>query len=294
MPLPPAPHDALFRQLVSDPGRAAALLHDYLPPEVVTRLDPDHVPEHLEGTAIDGDGRATQADAIFRVRMKDGAPATIYALLEHKAKADVRTPLQLMRYVLRIWMADIESGDRPGGRLPLVIPIVFFNGREPWTVPLSIVDMIDAPEGLGHLARDFGTYTVHDLSRMDLDDLSTDPAVRSALLALARAFADDVTESEADALVVTISGSEFGRYMLMYITEQVSLSPERIEAALKRIGTAPEEVEALMGTAAQVWFEKGEVRGEARGEARGKVAGHRRGQGRWHRRGQVRHAHPAA
>ncbi len=83
MPLPPARHDALFRQLVSDPGRAAALLRDDLPPEVRERLDPDHAPEHIEGTAIDGDGRATQADAIFRVRMKDGASATVYALLEH-------------------------------------------------------------------------------------------------------------------------------------------------------------------------------------------------------------------
>ena len=82
MPLPPTRHDALFRLLVSDPGRAAALLRDYLPPEVRERLDPDHAPEHIEGTAIDGEGRATQADAIFRVRMKDGASATVYALLE--------------------------------------------------------------------------------------------------------------------------------------------------------------------------------------------------------------------
>ncbi len=178
-----------------------------------------------------------------------------------------------MRYVLRLWMADIESGNLPAGRLPLVIPMVFFNGREPWTVPLSIAEMIDAPEGLDHLARAFGTYALHDLSRMDPDDLSTDAAVRSALLALARAFADDVTEAEADALVVAISDSEFGRYMLLYIAEQVSLSPERIEAALKRAGTDPEEVEALMGTAAQVWLEQGEARGKAAGIAEGKTAG---------------------
>ncbi len=109
MPLPQTRHDALFRLLVSDPARAAALLGDYLPPEAAERLDPDHAPEHIEGTAIDGEGRTTQADAIFRVRMKDGAPARVYILLEHKAQADARTPLQLMRYILRLWMADIET-----------------------------------------------------------------------------------------------------------------------------------------------------------------------------------------
>ncbi len=273
MPLPQTRHDALFRLLVSDPARAAALLGDYLPPEVAERLDPDHAPEHIEGTAIDGEGRTTQADAIFRVRMKDGAPARVYILLEHKAQADARTPLQLMRYILRLWMADIESGDLPAGRLPLVIPMVFFNGREPWTVPRSIADMIAAPEGLGHLARAFGTYALHDLSRIAPEELSHDATVRSALLALARAFADDITDAEADALVVAIADTEFGRYILMYIAEQVSLPPERIAAALRRIGADPDEVEALMGTAAQVWFEQGEARGKAAGIAEGRTTG---------------------
>ncbi len=82
------PHDSLFRLLVADPGRAAVLLSDYLPPEVTKRLDPHYPPEHIEGTAIDGEGRATQADAIFRVRMKDGNSARIYVLLEHKSQPD--------------------------------------------------------------------------------------------------------------------------------------------------------------------------------------------------------------
>ncbi len=37
----------------------------------------------------------------------------------------------------------------------------------------------------------------------------------------------------------------------MYITEQESLSRERMEAALRRVGKDRKEVEALMGTAAQ-------------------------------------------
>ncbi len=74
-------------------------------------------------------------------------------------------------------------------------------------------------------------------------------------------------------LVVAIADTEFGRYILMYIAEQVSLPPERIAAALRRIGTDPDEVEALMGTAAQVWFEQGEARGKAAGIAEGRTAG---------------------
>ncbi len=270
MPLPSTPHDALFRLLVSDPGRAAVLLADYLPPEVAERLDLGRPPEHVEGTAVDGEGRSTQADAIFRVRTKDGGTARIYVLLEHKARSDLLAPLQLMRYILRLWTMEAESGGLPPGRLPPAIPMVFFNGPREWTAPLSIQEMIDAPEGLGHLARAFGSCTLHDLPRIAPENLFRSPEVGGALLAMGRAFADDITDAEADTAV---EDTEFGRYMAMYIVEQLSLTPERIKAAIRRIcadpEADPEKMEAIMGTSAQVWLKQGEERGRAAGMTAG-------------------------
>ncbi|MYA87027.1 MAG: Rpn family recombination-promoting nuclease/putative transposase, partial [Boseongicola sp. SB0662_bin_57] len=48
--LPFRKHDALFRQIVSDPRRARAFLQDHLPPEYVDWLDLDKVPEQAEGS----------------------------------------------------------------------------------------------------------------------------------------------------------------------------------------------------------------------------------------------------
>ncbi len=202
MALPQARHDALFRLLVSDPGHASRLLRDYLPPEVVSRLDPEHPPVHVEGTAIDGEGGRTQSDAIFRLHLRDGGEAIVYTLLEHKSRVDHRTPLQLIRYVLKIWAMEMDSGTFPVGGLPLVIPIVFFHGREPWTVPCSIQEMIHAPEGLEHLAQSFGHYVLHDLGRIAPQELSRGVEVRAALLALARAFRENISDADADLLGV--------------------------------------------------------------------------------------------
>ncbi len=211
----------------------------YLPPEVVARLDPEHPPVHVEGTAIDGEGSRTQSDAIFRLHLRDGSEAIVYTLLEHKSQVDHRTPLQLIRYVLKIWAMEMDTGHFPVGGLPLVIPIVFFHGREPWTVPCSIQEMIHAPEGLEHLARSFGHYVLHDLGRIAPQELSRSAEVRAALLALARAFRDSVSDADDDLLVAGVAETELGRYILTYIIEQVSLPPERIEAALVRVGTDP-------------------------------------------------------
>ncbi len=241
------------------------------PPEVVARLDPERPPAHVEGSVIDGEGSKTQSDALFRLCLRDGGDAIVYALLEHKSQDDHRTPLQLIRYVLKIWGKELDDGAVPDSSLPPVIPIVFFHGREPWTVPCSIQDLIRAPEGLEHLARSFGRYVVHDLGQIAPRELSRSAEVRAALLALAHAFRENVSDAEADLLVAAVAETEFGLYMLTYIIEQVSLPPERIEAALRRAGTDPETVEEVMGTAAQIWMEQGRTEGKAAGIAEGKA-----------------------
>ena len=56
----PAPHDALFRALVSSPARAGALLMEYLPEPVAGLLDPEVLPEAIEGSFVDAEGARTQ------------------------------------------------------------------------------------------------------------------------------------------------------------------------------------------------------------------------------------------
>ncbi len=234
MPLLPARHNFLFRLLGADPGRVAALVTDSVPPELTERLDPDHPPEYIEVTDIDGDGWATQADAVFRMRMKDGTSPLIHVLIEDKAKPDARSSLQSMRFILQLWMAKSECGERPHGRRSLV---------------------------------------VNNLSDTAPDNLASRADVAGVLLALAKASAKEISDAEADAMAKSIGYSELGLYMLTYVTALLSLSPERLEAALRRVGNDPETVEALMKTAAQVWLEEGEAKGEARGMAAGIAQG---------------------
>ena len=50
--VPANPHDSLFRALVSDPGRAAALIRDHLPKRIVGLLA-DTPPAPLDGSFVD-------------------------------------------------------------------------------------------------------------------------------------------------------------------------------------------------------------------------------------------------
>ena len=259
-------HDALFRALVSRSDRAGALLQDHLPSEIAVLVDFEHLPELMEGTFINGDGAKTQCDALFRVRLKSGQDARIYVLLEHKSSVDYDTPLQIARYMLNIWARELKA--TPAHRkLPMILPLVFYHGLGEWTVPRSLAEMIDAPDGVDDPLRGFA-YTLRDLRRLDPWHLAQNPEVQAALVALWLVFEKNVLPELLDLVTGgMVDGSEFESHIITYISEKFNVDAPTLEASLQR--TKPQRWEILMGTAAESWLEQGRTEGWTEGRAEG-------------------------
>ncbi len=268
--LPFRKHDALFRQIISDPGRAQALLQDHLPPEYVGWLDLDRVPEQVEGSAIDGKGRATQADAIFRIRLRADAEKWAVVELEHKSYVDARTPLQLVRYMARVWLAAIDEGNLPAGRLPLVVPVVIFHGKRNWTAPRSTEDIVDTgPDGRDPFVCPAGDYILVDLKATSPVQWSRDPATRAGIAALALAGGVALSEETMDILVGGLVDTEFGRYLLNYTVRHLNVTQDDLNAALQRQSTGTREGmqrKALVMTIAATLHEEGRAEGRSEGK----------------------------
>ncbi len=264
--LPFRKHDALFRQIVSDPERAQALLQDHLQPKYVGWLDLDRVPEQVEGSAIDGKGRATQADAIFRIRLRADAEKWAFVVLEHKSYVDARTPLQLVRYMARIWLAAIDEGNLTGGRLPLVIPVVIYHGKGNWTPPRSTEEIVETgPEGRNLFVCPSGNYILIDLKAISPAQWSRDPATRAGIAALALAGGVALSEETADMLVAGLVDSEFGHYLLNYTVRHLNVTQDDLNAALQRQSTDARDGtqrEALVMTIAETLHEEGRAEGK--------------------------------
>ena len=278
MALSPTHHDAFFRALVSRSDRTASLLQDHLPSEIAVLVDFEHLPDLMEGTFINGDGAKTQCDALFRVRLKSGQDARIYVLLEHKSSVDYDTPLQIARYMLNIWARELKATPAHH-KLPMILPLVFYHGRGEWTVPLSLAEMIDTPDGVDDPLRGFA-YTLRDLHRLDPRHLAQDPEVLAALLALRLVFEKNILPDLLDLVTGgTVDGSEFESHIITYISEKFNVDAPTLEASLQR--TKPQRWEILMGTAAESWLEQGRTEGKAEGEVlgieKGKVIGIEKG-----------------
>ena len=267
-------HDALFRALVSRSDRAGALLQDHLPSEIAVLVDFEHLPDLMEGTFINGDGAKTQCDALFRVRLKSGQDARIYVLLEHKSSVDYDTPMQIARYMLNIWARELKATPAHH-KLPMILPLVFYHGRGEWTVPLSLAEMIDTPDGVDDPLRGFA-YTLRDLHRLDPRHLAQDPEVLAALLALRLVFEKNILPDLLDLVTGgTVDGSEFESHIITYISEKFNVDAPTLEASLQR--TKPQRWEILMGTAAESWLEQGRTEGWTEGKAEGKAEGRTEG-----------------
>ncbi len=68
----------------------------------------------------------------------------MYILLEHKSYSDYNIGVQLLRYMSAIWDKEIKK--QKNRRLPLILPIVLYQGKEKWGASTQFADRIEGVE----------------------------------------------------------------------------------------------------------------------------------------------------
>ena len=105
-------------------------------------------------------------------------PFFLISLTEHKSQVDYDVAMQLLKYMLCIWLdykKEMEqkkegASERKSFRYPLIIPIVYYEGKALWTADRQFHARISCGEPLRGWVPDF-TYEVvrlHDYSNEEL------------------------------------------------------------------------------------------------------------------------------
>lgn len=274
MDRPNQPHDAFIKALLDAPERASIILRENLPAAISAKLAPAD-PRPLPGSYIDPELGESQSDRLFEAELLDGRPAYIYVLIEHKSAPDPLTPLQLLGYQQRIWRRYIEHSQQGRAqrsrRLPPIIPLVLYNGRQEWDIPLSVLDCIDADDDLQQSQGRFGYHVRHLRPGESDEQLSSDPTVRAGLRALAWAVAESLDWQDLVRLWRDLPPRHaLERELLRYISQVL----ETTEAALNRAleTTRPQRAEELKMTVAQEWLARGKEQGLHQGRQEGEAA----------------------
>lgn len=123
-------------------------------------------------------GEERNGDVIKRINLKDNNPFFFISLIEHKSTVDYNITMQIFRYMVYIWEDYEKEMERQkrgisklaGFQYPPIIPIVYYEGKQNWTVPRNIRDRIMHGEEYGKYVPDFEYYLVplNDYSNEDL------------------------------------------------------------------------------------------------------------------------------
>ncbi len=272
-------HDLFFKQSFSEPGVAADFVRQYLPADVVAALDLDSI-QLLSGSFVEERLRGRQSDLLFQVGLREGGVARLYLLFEHKSSRDPMTPLQLLRYCLRIWERDLR--DHPGAPLCPIIPIVVYHGQRPWNVPTDFGGLFRGPEALRAYWPAF-RYQLLDLHSRPPAHVTGELRLRLPLLLLQAIFRADLPIQliAITSLLRHHPDRAFVQTLLLRLLSYVmrasdAVTREQASAALE--AAAPQEGASIMQTLAQQWLAEGRDKGRTEGRTEGRAEGIQEGQ----------------
>ena len=156
-------HDAAFKNLHAFPLMAWGLMEIVLPGELFEELDFDTL-ERLPAEWIAPGLERRLGDLVWRVRRRGGG--SLIVPVEFQRKLDRKMPLRHTLYLI-LALKDLDRQGRldPDGRLPLVWPVVLYNGLRPWRGPTSVAGL--SADGGAEWPR----FALVDMGRIRVEDL---------------------------------------------------------------------------------------------------------------------------
>lgn len=140
-------HDKTARQIFSDLDFAKRWLLQRMPPDLVARIDWDHLkslPTSIITQALGG--TESIVDLLFETRLS-GHLGLLYVLIEHKSYPDHFLSLQTHVYQAHAWW-QYHLKNPQQQKLPLIYTIVLHHGRTAYHHATDFRDLIDAPPDL--------------------------------------------------------------------------------------------------------------------------------------------------
>ncbi len=157
------------------------------------RMPASFVTEHL--------GRR-HADMLWKIQAVNEEWLYLLVLIEFQSTIDRRMALRMMNYAGGIWMGLGEDDLGPGGEYPAVLPVVVYNGEQPWNAATDVRDLLaSAPEQL------LGTQPRHPYLLIELQTLDPSTLPYGSVLSMIARFEQARSPEQLERLVATLADS---------------------------------------------------------------------------------------
>jgi predicted transposase/invertase (TIGR01784 family) len=217
-----------------------------------------------------------EADLIYQLKL-NGRDVIFYLLLELQSTVDFQMPYRLLQYMVGIWNDKIKNSDlnatkRKDFKLPVVVPIVLYNGEGPWTGCRSFKETLEGAERFGEYVLDY-RYILINVNSYTKERLLQTPNLISAVFLLEQKV--DEAEYihrflELGAIVPRFDGQRYRIFWTWF--EQISCwaLPEELRRELLNIkhNAKPGEEKTMisnMGRNLQRYYDEAILKGKQEG-----------------------------
>ena len=139
--------DPAYKRLFSRPRMVRDLLSGFAARDWSAELDLGSLTP-LPASYVSHDLRQRHGDLVWRLRFRDERWLYVVLLLEFQSAVDRSMAVRMLTYTALLYQKLIAEGVlRLHSVLPPVLPVVIYNGRRPWTVPVDVAELIASGRG---------------------------------------------------------------------------------------------------------------------------------------------------
>ena len=186
------PHDKYFQRVFSDERNAASLLRTCVPQPLAETLKWPTL-KVLRGRFVADDWRGNESDLLFSVEREGSeTPVLVYVLLEHQSTPDRWLRLRLLGYCVQVWQRWRRQ-HKDQERLPLLVPMVFYQGRRRWEFAREFADLVTGAEQEWRWVPRF-EHLLIDQTEQDAESVTGAVATRLLQIVMMAAFREAPVE----------------------------------------------------------------------------------------------------
>ncbi|EOG8333121.1 MULTISPECIES: Rpn family recombination-promoting nuclease/putative transposase [Klebsiella] len=270
----PTPHDATFRQFLTQPDIARDFMNIHLPAELLAICDLSTL--KLEsGSFVEDDLRQYFSDVLYSLKTTAG-DGYVHVLIEHQSSPDKHMAFRLIRYAVAAMQRHLEAGHK---KLPLVIPVLFYTGkRSPYPYSTRWLDEFVDPELAGRLYSN--AFPLVDVTVIPDDDIAGHRSLAALTLLQKHIHQRDLAEL-VDRLAPILLAGYLSSSQVISLVHYILQAGETAdaEAFVRELAQrVPQHGDALMTIAQQLeqkGIEKGIEKGIQLGRQEGRSEGER-------------------